>query len=436
MPGTTEAFAGYLCRKAGTISVRQKRMAEVCLRDYLAVTAAGARKNRASWQPLLACLPPGNAELVGWPERTDPKTAALINGFNAHSLELDDGQRFAMIHLGASVISAIRAASALHPIGNEARVRGIVMGYEAACRLSIAMQPAHKQRGYHAAGTCGTVGAAVGVAFALGMTRPQLMRVLSAAAGSSAGMLEIQEQASELKPYNLGRAAMDGLAAAFMGWTGFAPPEDMLAGERGFFRLFAGTWDESKLLAECPGFEIDRIYLKPYASCRHSHSAVEAALQLHGQAEGRSIERITVETYRLGVKGHDHQEVHGVASAKLSTPYAVAVALLRGRAGVAQFEPLDEEAVALARKVEVRENPDMTAECPGKRMARVRVRLADGREFERCVGHAKGEPENPMDSKELEEKWNGLAMFPDGGAPGVREDGTAGQIVKQKGTQE
>jgi len=35
----------------------------------------------------------------------------LINGFNAHCLELDDGQRFAMIHLGASIISAIKAAA-------------------------------------------------------------------------------------------------------------------------------------------------------------------------------------------------------------------------------------------------------------------------------------------------------------------------------------
>lgn len=419
MSSATEDFAAYLSRKAGTLSDRQERRAETCLRDYLAVAAAGARKNRARWQPLLELLPPGNAELVGWTERTAPATAALVNGFNAHSLELDDGQRFAMIHLGAAVISAIRAASAVRGIGHDALLRGIVMGYEAACRLSIAMQPAHKQRGYHAAGTCGTVGAAAGVAFALGMDGPQLARVLSAAAGSAAGMLEIQEQDSELKPYNLGRAAMDGLAAAFMGWTGFAPPQDMLGGERGFFALLAGQWDRDKLLAERPDFEIDRVYLKPYASCRHSHSAVEAALRLHGRVAGRPIRDVTVETYRLGVKGHDHREIRGTASAKLSTPYAVAVALLRGRAGLAQFEPLDPEAVALARRVEVAENPALTAECPGKRMATVRVRLGDGTELEARVEHAKGEPENPMDDGELSEKWNELAAFP-GGCPGGR----------------
>ena len=247
MPNITQAFADYLFGKAAQIREELLAKARACREDTLAVTAAGAAKNRTHWGPLLDLVPAGPAELVGYEKTTDSKTAALLNGFNAHALELDDGQRFAMIHLGAAIVSAIQAAAADREIGEDAVLRGIVMGYEAACRAAIAMQPSHKNRGYHTAGTCGAIGAAVGVAFALGMDPQQMKRGLTCAAGSAAGMLEMQEQRSELKPYNLGRAAMDGLAAAYMGYADFETPEDILGGERGFYRTFADTFDPEKL---------------------------------------------------------------------------------------------------------------------------------------------------------------------------------------------
>ena len=404
MTNLTAAFAAYLLHKAEQITAQQQKKASSCILDYLAVTEAGAKKNQIRWEPFLQHAPQGKAPLLGLDRQTDGKTAALINGFNAHSLELDDGQRFAMIHLGASILSALESVSAEFGVTQERFTTGIIMGYEAACRAAIAMQPSHKQRGYHTAGTCGTIGSAVGAAFALGFDTGQLRRVLTLAAGSAAGMLELQEQRSELKPYNVGRAAMDGLAAAYVGMTDFETPEDMLGGERGFFRTFSDAWDAEKLLSDQPFFEIERIYVKPYASCRHSHSAVEAAIRLHEQIQGREIAQVTVETYRLGVKGHDHTDISGVASAQLSTPYAVAAALLRGRADLSVFEPLDDAAIALSPKVRVLESAELTAESPQKRIASVTVRLADGTELTRRVDYAKGDPENPMTKEELLQK--------------------------------
>ena len=414
MQNITEAFADYLFDKAERIPGPILERAEACLQDTLSVTLAGAAKNRKRWEALLRSLPRGSAELVGYPETADGKTAALINGFNAHALELDDGQRFAMIHLGASIVSAIRAASAVYEMGEERILTGIVMGYEAACRTAIAMQPSHKNRGFHAAGTCGTIGAAVGAAFALGLDRRQMKRVLTCAAGSAAGMLEMQEQESELKPYNVGRAAMDGLAAAEMGLADFETPADMLGGERGFFRSFADQYAPEKLTEKTAYFEIERIYVKPYASCRHSHSAVEAAIRLHDGLEPEQIESVLVRTYRLGVKGHDHTEIRGIASAKLSTPYAVAAGLLLGRADLRAFEPLDEGVLKLAKKVSVAEDPELTRESPQKRVALVTVKLRDGTSRSARVDYAKGDPENPMTAQELEEKRRSLSAYADG----------------------
>ena len=285
------------------------------------------------------------------------------------------------------------------------------MGYEAACRVAIAMQPSHKNRGYHTAGTCGTIGCAAGVAFALGMNKSQLLRVLSCAAGSACGMLEMQAQKSELKPYNIGRAAEAGLIAAYMGFTDYETPEDMFGGERGFFSFFADSWDPEKLTEDTDYFEIERIYVKPYASCRHSHSAVEAAIRLHEGLRVADIDSITVRTYRQGVKGHDHTQIKGVASAKLSTPYAVAAGLLYGRADLSVFEPLDEKLIALARRVKVVEDPLLTVQSPRKRIAVVTVRLADQTERSARVDYAKGEPENPLTEEELAEKRRLLLKY-------------------------
>ncbi len=411
MPNVTQELVDYLFSKAEQISDEIRKRAEACKEDYMAVTAAGAVKNRGRWCNLLDLLPFGTAELIGYEKRVDSKTAALINGFNAHALELDDGQRFAMIHLGASIISAINAASDENKINDEQFKIGIIMGYEAACRVAIAMQPSHKNRGYHTAGTCGTIGSAVGVAFALGMNKEQMNRVLTCAAGSAAGMLEIQEQGSEIKPYNVGRAAMDGLTAAYMGLTDYQTPDDMFGGERGFFKTFADEWSLEKLVGDEEDFEIERIYVKPYASCRHSHSAVEAAIELHKDIDVERIESVEVKTYRLGVKGHDHTDIQSIASAKLSTPYAVAAGLLYGRADLSAFEPLDEKTFMLAQKVKVVEDSSLTAESPKMRIAVITVRMKDGTEKTCRVDYAKGDPENPMTEEELAEKRSLLLAY-------------------------
>jgi 2-methylcitrate dehydratase PrpD len=204
---------------------------------------------------------------------------------------------------------------------------------------------------------------------------------------------------------------MDGVAAALMGFTDFAPPDDMLGGERGFFSVFSDGVDAEKLCGEADWFEIERIYVKPYASCRHSHSAVEAAIRLHPDLAPDAIESVLVETYRLGVKGHDHSEIAGIASAKLSTPYAVACALLHGRADLSLFEPLDAAALELARKVRVVENEDFSRQSAGKRVAAVTVCLTDGTSLREQVDYAKGEPENPMTTEELRRKREMLEAY-------------------------
>lgn len=400
-------FLMSLSDKSRKITEDTLERAKDCLCDYLGVTEAGAMQNADRWEVFCEHAPLGDVPVIGMDVKIDGKTACLINGYNAHSLELDDGHRFAMIHLGASIISALYSAQYENKISKEKVLVGIIMGYEAACRVAIAIQPSHKKKGFHAAGTCGTIGAAIGVAFALDMNLEQMKTVLATAVASAAGMLEIQEQSSELKAYNLGRSAMDGLAAAYMGYTTFIGPNDILGGERGFFNLFSDECDEEKLLKIQDYFEIERIYVKPYAACRHCHSAIEAALHLREHIHVEEIEKIEVETYRLAMKGHDHTKITGVTSAKLSMPYSVAVAIVLGRVNIDAFcaeNIVRTDILELTQKVCVKENEEFSSQSSKTRISNVKVYLSCGDIKEYRVDYAKGDPENPMSRDEIKDK--------------------------------
>jgi len=48
---------------------------------------------------------------------------------------------------------------------------------------------------------------------------------------------------------------------------------------------------------------------------------------------------------------------------------------------------------------------------PAKFVASVTIKLADGRSFDRRVEHPRGQPENPLSTNFLEEKFKALAML-------------------------
>lgn len=375
--------------------------AKLCLIDYLGVTIGGIRYFRDEHPQFFSMV----------------YSPAFLNGFSAHVLELDDGHRHGMIHLGASIISAVLEVAEKEHMSSECVLRGIVMGYEAAVRCARAIQPGHKIRGYHVSGTCGTIGSAMGVAFACGYNEKQLRSTLACAVTSAAGVLEIQEQASELKPYNTARAAYDGVLAAQIGKLALPGPDDILGGKRGFLAALTDT-PHSEFLTDFSedGYCIEGIYQKVHAACRHCHPAIDATLDMRNDLnlQPDQIEKIEVHTYKLAVGSHDHTEIKGISSAKLSTPFAVALAIVKGSCGYADYneDNLDDYWIKnLTRKVSVIEDDNLTAQSPAVRGARVSICLKNGEEFEATCLYPKGEPENPLTQEELENKFRGLAIY-------------------------
>ena len=412
----TDSFVEGLVAKSQAIPDKVILHAKKCLLDYFGVVVGGARYLQEHHPALFEGFmeDAGDCSVLGTAYKTTAVNAALLNGFSAHVLELDDGHRKGMIHLGASIISAVLAIAEKDNLPVDNILCGVVMGYEAAVRCARALQPGHKLIGYHVSGTCGTIGSAMGIAFACGYTKEQIKSTLACAVTSAAGVLEIQEEASELKPYNLGRAAMDGLMAAQMGQMALPGPDNILGGKRGFLAVLTDTPASSNLTDfNNEDYGIEGIYQKMYAACRHCHPAIEAAIAIRNDIglKPEQVDRVEVNTYKLAVGGHDHTDIQGMSSAKLSTPYSVALGIVKGNAGYEDFNEAnlqDSDILGLTHKVFVFEDEQLTEQSPAIRGARVIISLKNGKEYENSVLYPKGEPENPISYEEIRQKASSL----------------------------
>ncbi len=392
------------------------RQVERCLLDYLCVTFAGRKMLGDRLSGLEQNEPAGSCEVFGTGKAYPIYSAAFLNGFAAHFAELDDGNRKGAPHIEAVILSALLAVAQSAEIPFERFVKGIIAGYEATTRLSAAIQPGHKQKGFHSTGTCGTVGTACAVGYALGLTRVQMKNAVSAAASAAAGLLHVLDDDSELKPYNVSNAIVNGLRAAFFGKCGFPGPDDVLGGKRGFLTAFTDSYDLKVLLGEAETPAIFQRYVKPYASCRHSHPAAECALAIcreHG-IDPTAIKEVEIQTYRQGIYGHDHTVISSVNAARMSTPYSVAAATVLGTCGIEAFTEKTiarKDIIDLVKKIRVVENARMTEACPEKRGAAVTVVMNDGQQYFKTVDNPLGEPEHPLSDAQLEEKYRSLMTY-------------------------
>ena len=416
----TEGFIEGIVSKSLLIPHNVMQQARKVMLDYLGVLVGGKKYLEEKHPDLISAAP----------------SAAFLYGFAAHVLELDDGHRHGMIHLGASIVSAVLDVAKKEDLHSDGVLRGIVMGYEVAVRCARAVQPGHKERGYHVSGTCGTIGSAMGIAFACGYNTEQMKSTLACAVSSAARVLEIQEQASEMKPYNLGRAALAGEVASQVGKLAMPGPDDILGGKRGFLAALTDT-PKPEFLTDFSNndYAIMGIYQKVHAACRHCHPAIDATIDMRNDLDLKpdQIDKIEVHTYKLAVGSHDHTQIMGISSAKLSTPYAVALAIVKGRAGFVDYNEanLDDYWIKnLTRKVSVIEDENLTAQSPAVRGARVTIYLKDGNIYEAPCLYPKGEPEHPLKQEELEEKFRGLALY--GGLTQKECDEVIEEIGKEK----
>lgn len=403
-----------------TVMARAKRS----LLDYLAVTCSGAGFQKEKLKGYYDFADPegGLFKAIGTGRNLALKEAVFLNGLNGHALDFDDGTNSGIIHLGSPIFSLLLPLAQRYGTTVDQLLKAAIIGYEASYTMAVSIQPGHKALGYHATGTCGVLGATLAAAYMLGFSEEERFLAFATACVSASGMLKVLDDGSELKPYNVAKTALLSLTSLQLAKAGFKGHEDPLGGYRGFLKMMTGdenTPIKSTLLHGT--YAIMKSYTKPYASCRYTHPPVEAAIHLRHQygITPEDVQQIKVETYDLAVKGHDHTDIIGAYSAKMSTPYSTAVALIYGRAGLQEFskEVLEDKNVQnLTSKVQVIADDDLSSIFPDKQSAVVTITTKKGVYSER-VDFPKGEPENPLTEDEFRERYEALMAY-----GGINED--------------
>jgi len=342
------------------------------------------------------------------------RAAALINGTAAHTAEVDDIFKFGIYHPGAPTISAAFAAAQDVGASGTAFLRAVIVGYEISTRIGAAMGRAH-YRYWHNTGTIGSFGAAAAAAELYGLDAKRYAHALATVATFAAGLQQAFRMDSMSKPLHAGHAAEAGLLAAQAAREGVTGSLDVIEGEAGIGRAMSDGPDWDQALATLGQvFHVTQMTVKNHACCGHTFAPIDGALEVQRSlgVKAGDIARVRVGTYRpaLEVAYYDHPTTP--AEARFSLKYVVATALTHGSVRLAAFEPqrlADPLTRALMEKIELAVDPELDATFPGQRAARVTIETRDGRRGEYLQPARKGDPELPLDDRELEDKFLELA---------------------------
>jgi 2-methylcitrate dehydratase PrpD len=385
--------------------------------DTLAAGLAGATSLEAkrALAALMASDGPGPTVVWGTASRLSPRNAALINGTAAHAFELDDTG--GCDHSGAVVLPAALAAVdvARQPVSGAEFVLAIVLGYDVARRVLDAFggYPAHNEPGWHSTGTCGTFGAAAAAARILGLDADRTAAAISTAASFSSGLWAFIHDGAMTKRLHAGRAAEGGLLAAQLAAADLSGPRrvfDDVWG--GFFKTFGHRPPVPEALLNDLGsdWRIRIAAIKPYASCRDTHAAVDAVRRILARRDLKPDEvaavSVRANAFLYGMVGG--RDCATLPAAQMSLPYAVASALVYRANGLLAYTEerrRDRKLLAMIERVQVVIDPSVASSAQSS----LTLHLSDGSRIDEPTAIPLGAPENPLDDRELLLKFRELA---------------------------
>ena len=364
---------------------------------------------------------PPESTLLGSGARVGAPNAVLANATLAHGLDFDDTREDAIVHTGCvAVTAALAAAEAAGASGHEALAASIA-AVEVMCRVGLAVPGAFHARHFHPTAITASFAAAAAAARIRKLSEDQLVQAFGICGSQASGIIEYLTDGTWTKRLHPGWNGHAGMIAAVLAEAGFTGPETVLEGAHGLYAGFAGGHDAGRLeglLATLGStWELAELTFKPYPCGSIAQPYMDCAMRLrtqHGIAPAE-IRAITCRTAagplpRLWEPlASKHAPPNGYA-AKFSLPYLVAVILVKGRAGLAEFEDRavrDPDVLAVTRRVTYVIDPAI--DYPRQFVGDVEITLADGRVLRERQDRPRGGPDAPLTREELEGKFRGNA---------------------------
>jgi len=384
--------------------------------DTFGATLAGADSEVAKTAQQVFADETGDTLVWSTRQRVGAAQAAMLNGIAAHALELDDTG--GCDHSGAVVLPAVMAAVSMagQPVSGREFITAVVIGYEVGRRVLEACggYSAHNGAGWHSTATCGVFGAAAASARILGLDARKTLSALGIAGSFSGGLWAFIHDGSQSKKLHTGRAAEGGLLAARFARQGISGPTQLFEDVWGGFLKTLATANSTPAALDADlgvVWKLARCSIKPYASCRGTHSAIDALGLLLEQLK---VPVDQVEDVQVSLCGFlrdmcGGQDVSTLAAAQMSLPYALASRLVLGHCRLQAYDDeqrSDPRITQWLSRIHLEVDPQLSED--GEPV--VTLRTVDGRQASLCVEVPLGAPGNPLSDVALEEKFFSLAM--------------------------
>lgn len=273
-----------------------------------------------------------------------PAQAALVNGTSAHARDFDDGGGAG--HAGSTVLPAALAVGEVAGCSGRRLISAVVAGYDVGYRVlgSLGGFAAHTDRGWHSSGTMGSFGAAAAAAKCLDADKETFADALGIAGSFTGGVWAFIDDGALTKRLHPGKAGETGVDAAILAAAGITGPRRIFEAEwGGLYSVMAGGngHTDRALLNLGTDFNVASSYLKPYACCRGSHSAVDAvnALVAERGLTPENVASVTITAGSTAVNMLSVFPIESVFDAQFSLPYAVSLALCGSHLGLQDYDP-------------------------------------------------------------------------------------------------
>jgi len=242
----------------------------------------------------------GPSEMLTSRRTTSPVFAALVNAAASHYVEQDDVHNGSVFHPAAVVIApALAVAQSLGASGAQL-LTAVVAGYEVGIRVGEFLGRSHYKT-FHTTATAGTLAAAAATGRLFELTPQQMLHAFGSAGTQSAGVWEFLRDAADSKQLHCAHAAASGLMSAYLAQDGFTGAAKVLEGAQGLGVGMSSDADPARLTDRLgTRWALAETSFKYHASCRHTHPAADALLQVmaeHKLAHG-DVARVTAHVHQ------------------------------------------------------------------------------------------------------------------------------------------
>jgi 2-methylcitrate dehydratase PrpD len=349
-----------------------------------------------------------DATVIGHEGGRPADVAAFANTLAARAHLYDDTYGPGHLHAGAALTFTAMALGQAQDATVGEFLHSVAVGAEVAARVGAAAGYEQYARGFHNTGTCVVFGTAAAAASLLGLDSKQVHAALSMAGEYASGLRQYQVDGDAAESaLHAANAARNGIMATYLAIEGFPAADEILEGRMGFLACFGSAPGAAALLTDGLGssWAVEQMSIKPFPSCRGTHGAGTAALDLRDLPEltPESIEAIRVYVPENEFVLCNRPQPTTPLDAQFSIQYVVAHVLAHGSLTVSDFADshLRDPAVqGLAGKVTVIAAPDLHGTA-----CRVLIYLDDGTVHTQEVVASRGDPENPFQPSQLDAKF-------------------------------